>query len=670
VSRLTEATPAAAPNRQSARSDRSPRRRAITAAVALLVALAGFGFALVAFRGGKGPTPAATVENGRIAFASYEEPDWQIFTVNPDGTDITKLTDLSTNQFHPAWSPDGARIVFDAQGEDGRVEIDLMDADGSNIESLTEGPGWNYLPAWSPDGREIVFVSNRDGNDEIYVMNADGLGQTRLTDDPEEDLVPDWSPDGSRIAFQTNRDANNEIYVMNSDGSGLTNLTESPTSGEFDPAWSPDGGRIAFVSDRDGNPEIYVMNANGSGAIRLTNDPSHNWSPAWSPDSSKIAFESDRDGPVGAYVMNVDGTQVGRLTSSSEEACCPAWQPLRTTQASLTPTPSPSSLSPPTVDPSPSAQLQIAPPPGSASSLLYAFGSVWVAWFDESGARVTRIDAGTNETVATIPIEDSPGWVSGGGGIAEGFGSIWVTGASSQGGVLQRIDPSANRMVSAIQLGKDFYGLAADVAVDENGVWVVSMPLGKDGTSFMYRVDPATDQVITEIPLEYEYERHVIAVNGAIVVRQHHWHDDGSGPYTIFTSIDASTNSVNANTSEDKFWGMWTWDGQLWAGVGDFSGGNQIVRVDPITLKAISEAVPIDAERLGSFWAGEGGIWFVSAAGVNQWQQPFKVNRFNPQAGRVDVSETVPEAGGQDMVVGGDAVWFLKDENVLRFDFG
>jgi hypothetical protein len=156
VSRLTEATPAAAPNRQSARSDGSPRRRAITAAVALLVALAGFGFALVAFRGGKGPTPPAPLENRRIAFASYEEPDWQIFTVNPDGTDITKLTDLSTNQFHPAWSPDGARIVFDAQGEDGRVEIDLMDADGSNIESLTEGPGWNYLPAWSPDGRELV----------------------------------------------------------------------------------------------------------------------------------------------------------------------------------------------------------------------------------------------------------------------------------------------------------------------------------------------------------------------------------------------------------------------------------------------------------------------------------------------------------------------------------
>ncbi len=280
MSGLTEATPAAAPNRGPAGSGGSPRRRAIAAAVALLVALAGFGLALAAFRGGKGSTLAAAVENGRVAFASFEGSDWQIFTVNPYGTDINKLTDLSTNQFHPAWSPDGSRIAFDAQGEDGRTEIDVMDADGSNIESLTEGPGWNYLPDSSPDGTKIVFVSNRDGNDEIYVMNADGSGQTRLTDDPEEDLVPDWSPDGSRIAFQSNRNANNAIYVMNADGSGVTNLTDAPISGEFDPAWSPDGARIAFVSDRDGNPEIYLMNPDGSGVTRLTDNPSHDWSPA------------------------------------------------------------------------------------------------------------------------------------------------------------------------------------------------------------------------------------------------------------------------------------------------------------------------------------------------------------------------------------------------------
>jgi dipeptidyl aminopeptidase/acylaminoacyl peptidase len=642
----------------------SAGRRWLVGAVAFVVAAAGFAFAATAFRDDNGPPPTSLVTNGKIALVGFG----QIVTVDPDGTHPTRLTDLPTNQGHPAWSLDGGRIAFDVQGSDGRMQIYVMDADGSNLKRLTEGPGWNALPDWSPDGTKIAFVSNRDGNDEIYVMNADGSGQTRLTDDPEEDLVPDWSADGSRIAFQSNRTANNEIYVMNADGSGVTNLTDAPSSGEFDPAWSPDGGRIAFASDRDGNPEIYLMSSDGSGVTRLTDDPSHDWSPAWSPDSSKIAFESDRDGPVGVYVMNSDGTEVRKLTSTSKEACCPAWQPVQTSAVSLTPTPTPSETSPPSIGSSPSAEMQIVSPPSSASSLLYAFGSVWVAWFDGSGANVTRIDAATNEIVATIPIEDSPSWESGGGGIAEGLGSIWVTGFSRQGGVLQRIDPSTNRMVSAIQLGKDFTALAADVAVEENGVWVASMPLDKDGASFLYRVDPATDQVVTEIPLEYEYERQVIGVNGTIVLRQLHWHDDGSGPYTIFTSIDASTNAVNASSSEDAFWGMWMWDEQLWAGVGSFSTGNQLVRVDPITLSAIGEAVSIDAERIGSFEAGGGGIWFVTASGVNHWQQPVKVDRFNLETGRIDVSETVPAAGGQDIAVGGGAIWFLKDGNVLRFD--
>jgi Tol biopolymer transport system component len=667
MSRLAEATPAP-PEDGSAGGGGSPRRRAIAGAVALLVALAGFGLALVAFRGGEGPTVATTVENGRIAFASFEESDWQIFTVNPDGTDITKLTDLSTNQFHPASSPDGARIAFDVQGEDGRTEIDVMGADGSNLEPLTEDSDWNYLPAWSPDGTQLAFVSNRDGNDEIYLMNADGSGQTRLTSDPEEDLSPAWSPDGTTIAFQSNRDANNEIYLMNTDGSAVTNLTDSPTSGEFGPAWSPDGTRIAFSSDRDGNPEIYVMNTGGTGLTRLTVDPSHDWSPAWSPDGSRIAFESDRDGPVGVYVMNSDGTGVSKLTDTSEEACCPAWQlvPGAAGTPSAESTPTPSETSPPSIDPDPSARLQIAPPPASASSLQYAFGSVWVAWFDGSGAQITRIDAATNELVATIPIEDSPGWVSGGGGIAEGFGSIWVTGASRQGGVLQQIDPSTNRVVSAIQLGKDFYGLAADVAVADNGVWVASMPL-EEGTSFLYRVDPETDQVIAEIPVEYEYERHVIAVNETNIVGQEHWHDDRSGPYRIFTAIDATTGDVLATTPEDAFTGMWAAGGQLWGLTWSDARGSALTRVDPLTLSPVGDPVPCKAQRLGSFKAEEGNIWFVTAAGVNHWEPPVKVNRFNTLTGTIDVSDEVLEAGGQDMAIGGDSVWFLKDGDVLRF---
>ena len=289
-------------------------RRVLLVAVALLVGAAGFGLAIAAFHGTSEPPPAGPMAKGAIAFAMLSGSGWQIFTINPDGTSLTKLTDLATDQIQPAWSPDGARIAFVAQGEGGGMQIEVMNADGSNLQTLNEGPGWNYLPDWSPDGTRIAFVSSRDGNNEIYVMNADGSGQMRLTDDPNEDLSPSWSPDGTRVAFQTNRDGNNEIYLMAPDGTNQMMLTDSKASFDGDPAWSPDGSRIAFVSDRDGQASLYVMNADGTGVTLLARGTGYG-ERSWSPDGGRIAF--DQGGPPGniggIYVVDVETRSVTKL---------------------------------------------------------------------------------------------------------------------------------------------------------------------------------------------------------------------------------------------------------------------------------------------------------------------------------------------------------------------
>ena len=132
-------------------------------------------------------------------------------------------------------TPDGARIVF-SSGRDGNYEIYVMNADGSNQTRLTNDQNYDYSPSWSPYGARIAFRSERDGNFEIYVMNADGSGQIRLTEDPGDDWHPSWSPDGTKIAFYSNRDGNYEFYVMNVDGSNQTRLTDDPAHDRF-PAW-------------------------------------------------------------------------------------------------------------------------------------------------------------------------------------------------------------------------------------------------------------------------------------------------------------------------------------------------------------------------------------------------------------------------------------------------
>lgn len=213
------------------------------------------------------------------------------------------------------------KIVFSSQRDGGlSKEIFIMDDDGTNPVRLTNDPANDYAPALSPDGSKIVFVSNRDGNDEIYVMNADGSGQTRLTSNAAQDSDPSFSGDGSKIAFRSARDAGNyEIYVMNADGTGQVNLTNHPGADGM-PSFSPVSGKIVFYSNRHGDPmttgihDIYVMNSDGSGVTRLTDTPGDDVRPSFSPDGTKIVFESTRTGGYEIYIMNADGSGQTRLT--------------------------------------------------------------------------------------------------------------------------------------------------------------------------------------------------------------------------------------------------------------------------------------------------------------------------------------------------------------------
>lgn len=265
--------------------------------------------------------------NGKIVFSSNRDGNEEIYTMNPDGSNVTRLTNNSANDQYPSWSADGTKIVFDSN-RDGNFEIYVMDEDGSNQTRLTTNSAIDAIPAWSPFGNKILFYSNRDGNDEIYVMNADGSGQTNLTNNSASDVQAVWSPDGTKIAFESTRLGLAQIFTMNPNGSSVTQLTSSGRNGGAD--WSPDGTQIAFHTDRHGNPnyEVYKMNADGTSQTRLTTDGAADDSPVWSPDGTQIAFRSVRDGNQEVYKMNADGSSQTNLTNNSAADGDPSWQPL------------------------------------------------------------------------------------------------------------------------------------------------------------------------------------------------------------------------------------------------------------------------------------------------------------------------------------------------------
>ena len=307
----------------------------------------------------------------RIAFASDRDGNFEIYVMDADGGGQTRLTEDASEDYSPAWSPDGRRIAF-VSTRDGNAEIYVMNADGTGQTRLTNNTASDLAPAWTRDGSQIAFVTNRDGNDEIYLMNADGSNQTNLTNNPADDASFSFSPDGLKIAFASTREDDRfQIFTMNLNGTGVVRLTNAEGA-DINPNWSP--RQISFQTNRDDNDEVYVMGADGSNQTRLTNNPELDVDPTQSSDGAKLAFASSRDGNLEIYLMNPDGSGLQRLTTNNAADIEPAIQP----------------------------QRLIPPPPAAGAATIQFSSTDYSAGEGDGFATLTVSRTGTTTAAATV----------------------------------------------------------------------------------------------------------------------------------------------------------------------------------------------------------------------------------------------------------------------------
>ncbi len=252
-----------------------------------------------------------------------------IWRVDPDTGVATELT-YSADAYHtsPDWSPDGRWIVYAADYDGERVQLELLEVASGETRALTGDAHVYADPTFSPDGARIAYVSTRPNGyfnvavrpveegrwagDEMPVTADHAYPANRLYFGPwDMHITPAWLPaalgstESDELLLVSNRDiplgSGNVLRVPVAPGgirSAVTVLREQ-TLYRTRPDVASDGRRFVYSSTRgaaDQFNNLYVQPTAGGEPYKLTFFEHDAFHPRWSPDDEWIAFITNEGG--------------------------------------------------------------------------------------------------------------------------------------------------------------------------------------------------------------------------------------------------------------------------------------------------------------------------------------------------------------------------------------
>jgi Tol biopolymer transport system component len=315
--------------------------------------------------------PAFSPDGATIAFhAAGEGGKGGIFVAGATGESARRVSDFG---FHPAWSPDGQRLVFCTEGigsplaristselwtidvKTGAVPVKLFAGDaaqpawspgnkriafwrvgkgaqrdiatipvaGGEPVAVTDDPAVDWGPKWSGDGRYLYFASDRGGAMNIWRVEINEttgvpIGQPEpVTQGVSSSQAVTLSRDGTRIAFTSSSASANPVAIPFDEAAERLG-TPKPLfdrTGLLSPtSASPDGQWLAYWNIGDRQEDLFISHPDGSGFRRLTDDAYRDRFPTWSPDSKELVFYSNRSNSYNIYAIRADGSGLRAVT--------------------------------------------------------------------------------------------------------------------------------------------------------------------------------------------------------------------------------------------------------------------------------------------------------------------------------------------------------------------
>ncbi len=141
-----------------------------------------------------------------------------IMRADADGSGVRRLTNVPGYDGGPFFSPDGTRIIWRRFDEAGLIaDIWTMNLDGTDQTRLTDFGAMSWAPYIHPSGRYVIFASNKLGfeNFELFLVDIDGRTEpVRVTYSDGFDGLPVPSPDGGQLAWTSNRGGGREGQIF------------------------------------------------------------------------------------------------------------------------------------------------------------------------------------------------------------------------------------------------------------------------------------------------------------------------------------------------------------------------------------------------------------------------------------------------------------------------